>query len=176
MKFYLYNILELLIHLIFFSRLRVYNEGIYLVGTIHSEVGAVPSWYMVNKLNHDLELEYQAVYGDGVDKFSSHDAMPTADGGSIGTMSVWDYIHFPGDMMQYDVVVVRFDANGQLVGRLELPAQQIQLLKLAPNPASDFVSVVDEQHCWKTAKVYDQQADSLPNSLLAIVIPSKQQN
>ncbi len=141
----------------FFSRLRVYNEGIYLVGTIHSEAGAVPSWYMVNKLNHDLEQEYQAVYGDGVDKFSSHDAMPTADGGSIGTMSVWDYIHFPGDMKQYDVVVVRFDANGQLVGRLELPAQQIQLLKLAPNPASDFVSVVDEQHCWKTAKVYDQQ-------------------
>ncbi len=141
----------------FFSRLRVYNEGIYLVGTIHSEAGAVPSWYMVNKLTHDLELEYQAVYGDGVDKFSSHDAMPTADGGSIGTMSVWDYINFPGEMKQYDVVVVRFDANGQLVGRLELPAQQMQLQKLAPNPSSDFVKVMGEQQCWKTAQVYDQQ-------------------
>ena len=141
----------------FYNSMNVNGDCLFIAGTINSVIGPVPSWYMANKLNHQLELEYQVVYGDGVRKYRSAGTMPTADGGFVAVMSVWDYHHYPGDMIQHDVVVVRFDANGQLVGRLELPAQQLQSLKLAPNPASDFVQIVDEQHCWKTAQVYDQQ-------------------
>lgn len=141
----------------FFNSMNVDGDCIFIAGSINSVIEPVPSWYMANKLNHQLELEYQVVYGDGVRKYRSAGTMPTADGGFVAVMSVWDYINYPGDMMQRDVVVVRFDANGQLVGRLELPAQQMQLQKLAPNPSSDFVKVMGKQQCWKTAQVYDQQ-------------------
>ncbi|MCK9451170.1 MAG: T9SS type A sorting domain-containing protein [Bacteroidales bacterium] len=141
----------------FYNSMTVSDEGIFLVGTKHSESGPVPSWYMANKLNHNLELEYQVVYGDGVKKYRSGGAMPTADGGFLASMSVWDFIHYPGDQMQHDVVVVRYDANGQLVSTIELPAPPGTKVLLAPNPAANQVQIMDEQHCWQFAELFDQQ-------------------
>jgi len=141
----------------FYCSMTVCDEGIFLVGSKQSESGPVPSWYMANKLNHNLELEYQVVYGDGVKKYRSGGALPTADGGFLASMSVWDFIHYPGDQMQHDVEVVRFDANGQLVSTIELPAPPSTKVLLVPNPATNQVQIMDEQHCWQFAELFDQQ-------------------
>lgn len=141
----------------FYQSTRVNDEGIFLIGVKNSVSGPVPSWYMAVKLNHNLYPEYQIVYGDGVKKFYMGDAMAIADGGCIVSTGVWDFANYPENKIQHDVIVVRYDANGQLVGKRKLQVQQMLAVKLAPNPATALARIMDEQHCYSFAQVYDQQ-------------------
>lgn len=140
-----------------YSALRVYPEGLFLAGTKNLRNGPISSWCMTHKLDENYDLIYTATYGEGVHKYFMNDVIPTPEGGCIVSITRWDFEHFPDEEIQHDIVVVRYDANGQLVSTIELPAPPSTKVRLAPNPVANQVQIMDEQHCWQFAELFDQQ-------------------
>ena len=108
---------------------------------------------VVVKMDHRLNIQYKASYGEENELFSITSVLPLNDGGFIATGSKKD----PQDDLSYSIFVIRFNNGGQLTNVIDLASPQFNKISLSPNPTSDQLNIMDELYCWKSATILDQQ-------------------
>ncbi len=124
-----------------------------LAGTKNNILGET-SFLMVSKLDANFEKVYTVDYGDGIRNYSLTDIFPLQDGGYIAAGDVGNYDpDFLYDT-RHDLVLVRFDVNGMIVGQPKV-IEDHQSLMLAPNPATGLVAIVGQKACWVSAEIFD---------------------
>lgn len=137
----------------FFAEFKLMSDGYLLSGTKNAYPG-LPSFFMVNKLDLDFQKVYSTSYGDGVRSFILYDIIAMHDGGCIATGRAENYDPNFLYNTRNDLILVRFDGNGLLVGQKKMAYESTSVL-VAPNPASEFVSVSDQTKNWKYVKIYN---------------------
>jgi len=136
-----------------FSTLKLIHDGFLLAGTKNNILGET-SFLMVSKLDANFEKDYTVDYGDGIRNYSLTDIFPLQEGGYIAAGYVGNYDpDFIYDTRN-DLVLVRFDVNGMVVGQPKV-IEDHQSLMLAPNPATDMVTILDQAKCWYAAEIID---------------------
>jgi len=108
---------------------------------------------VVVKMDHQLNIQYKASYGEENELFSISSVLPLNDGGFIATGSKKD----SEDDLSYSIFVIRFNSSGQLTNVIDLASPQFNKILLSPNPTSDQLYIMDELYCWKSATIFDQQ-------------------
>lgn len=108
---------------------------------------------VVVKMDHRLNIQYKASYGEENELFSIASVLPMNDGGFIATGSKRD----PEDDLSYSIFVIRYNSSGQLTNVIDLASPQLNKISLSPNPTSDQLYIMDELYCWKSATIYTQQ-------------------
>ncbi|MDR0970643.1 MAG: T9SS type A sorting domain-containing protein [Lentimicrobiaceae bacterium] len=95
----------------------------------------VPSYIVINKLNADLEIQWQYYYGRGehyIPKFT----FATSDGGCLITGCKYDF----NTQCKHDMFVIKLNSEG-LIGLDEEP-ELVQEMVVYPNPFHDRVQLL----------------------------------
>lgn len=137
----------------FFAEFKLMSDGYLLSGSKNAYPG-LPSFFMVNKLDLDFQKVYSTSYGDGVRTYILYDIIAMHDGGCIATGRAENYDPNFLYNTRNDLILVRFDGNGVLVGQPKV-IEDHQSLMLAPNPATGLVAIVGQKTCWVSAEIFD---------------------
>lgn len=143
----------------FFSTFKVIKDGFLLAGTKNAYPG-IPSYLMINKLDTTFEKVNVASYGDGIRAYILNDVIALTDGGCIATGKVQNYDPRFLYNIRNDIVLVRFDAEGVIVGQTKVLSSPSQIT-LIPNPATNRVMVSDRSGCWTTVEIFDMKGGSV---------------
>lgn len=110
---------------------------------------------VVVKMNHLLNIQYKASYGEEYELYSISSVLPLNDGGFIATGSKKDL----EDDFSYSIFIIRYNSSGHLTNVIDLASPHFNKISLSPNPTSDQLYIMDELYCWKSATVFDQQGN-----------------
>jgi hypothetical protein len=98
----------------------------------------VDSWFFLNKLNSNLEVQWQKFYG-GDAYYNLWNVLATQDGGCLMAGTRYDYIT---QTNLRDLYILKVDANGLIVGTgEELPSISVQDAIVYPNPGNEFFNI-----------------------------------
>jgi len=98
----------------------------------------VPSWFVINNLNSNLEVNWQKFYG-GDAYYQMWTMIATADGGCLMAGTRYDYLTQNNER---DVFIIKVDSNGLVTGTHdEPPLIPVHEAVVYPNPASTHVTV-----------------------------------
>lgn len=119
----------------------VYENEIYYVGTKNIPFGyfiPVDTWFFINKLNSNLELQWQKFYG-GDANYMVWNMIATQDGGCLMAGTRYDYVTQINDR---DLYILKVDENGLVTGTgEELPNITVQDAIVYPNPGSSQLNI-----------------------------------
>jgi hypothetical protein len=126
------------------NSILVSAEYIWVVGWYNVIPQNVPcsfeySWVVLNKLNHDLELQEQLFYGgDGV--YIPKDIIGTADQHLVVTGDYYDPNHAPYEC-QFDPFVLKVNSEGLIVNTTNPDEPVAQEALVFPNPGNGYLQV-----------------------------------
>jgi hypothetical protein len=109
-----------------------------------------PSWIIVNCLDSNLDLHWQSIYG-GDAFYHSWEVYATSDGGCLVSAHKFD---FNTGIFDYDVVLLKYDANG-LITHIEESETSPQSMLIYPNPGKDQI-IVDNNFDDGLFRLFDQ--------------------
>ncbi|MFA5478262.1 MAG: T9SS type A sorting domain-containing protein [Bacteroidales bacterium] len=118
------------------------TNNIYFGGTNNFDIatlwsGAI-SWFVLNKLNSTLELQWQKFYG-GDAYYNSWNLLATQDGGCLMAGTRYDYYT---QNYERDVFLVKVNEDGLIVGTGdELPNISVQDAIVYPNPGNESFTI-----------------------------------
>ena len=126
----------------FYSNLDFVNENeIYYAGVKNlafSYFAPVDSWFFLNKLNSDLEIQWQKFYG-GDAYYNLWNMIATQDGGCLMAGTRYDYVT---QTNLRDIYILKVDENGLIVGTgEELPNISAQDAIVYPNPGNEYFNI-----------------------------------
>ncbi|MCK9269606.1 MAG: T9SS type A sorting domain-containing protein [Bacteroidales bacterium] len=126
----------------FYSNLDFVDENaIYYAGVKNLAFNyytPVDSWFFLNKLNSNLEVQWQKFYG-GDAYYNLWNVLATQDGGCLMAGTRYDYIT---QTNLRDLYILKVDANGLIVGTgEELPSISVQDAIVYPNPGNEYFHI-----------------------------------
>ena len=141
----------------FYSNLDFVDENaIYYAGVKNLAFNyytPVDSWFFLNKLNSNLEVQWQKFYG-GDAYYNLWNVLATQDGGCLMAGTRYDYIT---QTNLRDLYILKVDANGLIVGTgEELPNISVQDAIVYPNPGNEYFHVQSgPQICGALFELFD---------------------
>lgn len=116
-------------------------DKIYYAGTKNLPIGyftQVDSWFLLNKFNSNLELQWQKFYG-GDANFNLWELIATQDGGCLMAGTRYDYLT---QTNLRDTYILKVNEDGLIVGTGEEPGElTAQDAIVYPNPGNEFIKV-----------------------------------
>ena len=117
------------------------NDNIFISGTSNMNIpqfpyASTPSWFILNKVNGDLDLQWQKFYG-GDAHYSVYSIIPSSDGGCVmlGTR------YHPNNPTGIDGYILKVGPDG-LVSVPEIPGGlQVKEVIVYPNPGSSQLQI-----------------------------------
>lgn len=126
----------------FYSNLDFVNENeIYYAGVKNlafNYFAPVDSWFFLNKLDSNLEVQWQKFYG-GDAYYNLWNMIATQDGGCLMAGTRYDYVT---QTNLRDLYILKVDENGLIVGTGgELPNISVQDAIVYPNPGNEYFNI-----------------------------------
>jgi hypothetical protein len=117
------------------------TNNIFYCGTknmVYTNFPPVPSWFIVNNLKSNLELNWQKFYG-GDAYYQMWTMIATSDGGCLMAGTRYDYLTQNNER---DIFIIKVDSNGLVTGvNDEPPLIPVHDAILYPNPAGEQITV-----------------------------------
>ena len=126
-----------------YTNLDFINESdIYYGGTHNYSVQTIwsptKSWFILNKVNSNLELQWQKFYG-GDAYYVLWNLIATQDGGCMMAGARFDYLTQDNER---DLYIVKVNQDGLIVGTgEELPSISVQDAIVYPNPGNEYFHI-----------------------------------
>jgi hypothetical protein len=117
-------------------------ENIFYAGTKNLSPYGIfansEAWFVLNKLNSSLELQWQKFYG-GTANYQLIDMISTQDGGCLLAGNRYDY---QTSLNETDIYIVKVNEDGLIVGTgEELPRISAQDAIVYPNPSNEYFTI-----------------------------------
>ncbi|KAF0204010.1 MAG: hypothetical protein FD170_699 [Bacteroidetes bacterium] len=141
------------------KNILVTSDYIWVVGWYNVIPFSVPcfpesTWVVLNKLNHNLELQEQLFYG-GDAVYNPYDVIETSDHHIVVTGNYYNPYLIPYEC-KFDPFVLKVNSEGLIVNTQnnELPLAQEAIV--FPNPGSDYLQIkLAVQHKTATLQLFD---------------------
>jgi hypothetical protein len=126
----------------FFENLSfIDTNNIFYGGTknmVYTTFPPLPSWFIINNLKSNLELNWQKFYG-GDAYYQMWTMIATTDGGCLMAGTRYDYLTQNNER---DIFIIKVDANGLVTGvNEEPPLIPVHDAILYPNPTTENVTI-----------------------------------
>jgi hypothetical protein len=118
------------------------SDNIFYAGTKNFSQNGIfansEAWFVLNKLNSSLELQWQKFYG-GNANYQLIDMISTQDGGCLVAGNRYDY---QTSINETDIYIVKVNEDGLIVGTgEELPNISVQDAIVYPNPGNEYFHI-----------------------------------
>ncbi len=142
----------------------VSENAIYYGGTSNLNEGtlfpSMPSWFMLNKLDTNLNLYWQKYYG-GDAYYELWSILATQDGGCVMAGTRYDH---QTQNEERDVYILKVNGDGLITWVHNVPEVTKQVL-VYPNPGSGVINIKAIERDI-TFELYDEQGNKLVNKVL----------
>jgi hypothetical protein len=118
----------------FINNSDIYFGGTYDLNISNPIYSTVPSWLMLNKLDENLEIQWQKFYGGDV-YYVLWSILATQDGGCVMAGSRYDY---QTQNQECDVYILKVNEDGMLTWTYNFPETTRQVI-VYPNPGRDEI-------------------------------------
>ncbi|MDD4374398.1 MAG: T9SS type A sorting domain-containing protein [Bacteroidales bacterium] len=113
----------------------------------------VPTWFVILQTDSLLNVRWERFYG-GNANYLMMNLIATRDGGCLVAGTRYDYMNDP--VPQTDIIVLKLNSEGLLVGDHELPETQMHEAIVYPNPGTDALQIrLAVQHPTALLELYD---------------------
>ena len=141
------------------------ENSIYFGGTSNLNEGtlfpSMPSWFMLNKLDTNLNLYWQKYYGGDV-YYELWSVLATQDGGCVMAGTRYDY---QTQNEERDVYILKVNEDGLITWAHNVPEVTRQVL-IYPNPGSDVINIKTIEN-GITFELYDERGNKPIKKVLA---------
>jgi len=113
----------------------------------------VPTWFVILQTDSLLNVRWERFYG-GNANYLMMNLIATRDGGCLVAGTRYDYMNDP--VPQTDIIVLKLNSEGLLVGNNELPETQMHEAIVYPNPGTDALQIrLAVQHPTALLELFD---------------------
>jgi len=113
----------------------------------------VPTWFVVLQTDSLLNVRWERFYG-GDANYLMTNLIATRDGGCLEAGTRYDYMNNPEQ--QTDIIVLKLNSEGLLVGDHELPETRMSEAIVYPNPGTDALQIrLAVQHPTALLELFD---------------------
>lgn len=121
----------------FVSENDIYYSGISNLDLFNPYFSQMPSWFILNKIDSNLNLKWQKFYG-GDACYVPLTILATQDGGCVMAGTRYDYITQP--VQERDLYVLKVDEGGLITWTQEIPMDN-QPTTVYPNPGTNLLNI-----------------------------------
>jgi len=115
----------------------------------------VPTWFVVLQTDSLLNIRWERFYGGNANHLMTN-LIATRDGGCLVAGTRYDYLNDP--VPQTDIIVLKLNSEGLLVGQNELQQSLLREAIVYPNPGSTLMQVrLAVQHPTALLELFDSQ-------------------
>ena len=113
----------------------------------------VPTWFVILQTDSLLNVRWERFYGGNANHLMNK-LIATRDGGCLVSGTRYDYLNDP--VPQTDIIVLKLNSEGLLVGNAELPETRMSEAIVYPNPGTDAVQIrLAVQHPTALMELFD---------------------
>jgi len=141
------------------------KDSIFIGGTHNMPYGLdpgqqpVPTWFVVLQTDSLLNIRWERFYGGNANHLMTN-LIATRDGGCLIAGTRYDYLNDP--VPQTDIIVLKLNSEGLLVGQNELQESLLHEAIVYPNPGSTIMQVrLAVQHPKAMLELFDSQGKLL---------------
>ena len=98
----------------------------------------VPTWFVILQTDSLLNIRWERFYGGNANHLMTN-LIATRDGGCLVSGTRYDYMNDP--VPQTDIIVLKLNSEGLLVGNNELPETRMHEAIVYPNPGSEAIRI-----------------------------------
>ena len=98
----------------------------------------VPTWFVILQTDSLLNIRWERFYGGNANHLMNK-LIATRDGGCLVSGTRYDYLNDP--VPQTDIIVLKLNSEGLLVGNNELPETRMHEAIVYPNPGTDALQI-----------------------------------
>gem|GEM_PF-1014331 len=133
--------------------LSVFITGIYNINPSQFPFQTTPMWIQITRTDLDMNIISHHFYG-GDAVYMPYKIISTSDGGAF--ITGYRSIFTPPADIQYDIFVLKVDANGVITDVPENATWQASEAILSPNPGSEYcMAIVGAQYTKSRLVLYD---------------------
>jgi hypothetical protein len=122
----------------FITNDTVFAGGTRNLSTTNPYFSNQPSWFMLFQTDSQLNIRWERFYG-GDAYYVMRNLFATRDGGCLVAGTRYDYMNNPEQ--QTDIIVLKLNSEGLLVGDHELPETRMHEAIVYPNPGTDAIQI-----------------------------------
>jgi len=113
----------------------------------------VPTWFVILQTDSLLNVRWERFYGGNANYLMTN-LIATRDGGCLIAGTRYDYLNDP--VPQTDIIVLKLNSEGLLVGDHELPETRMHEAIVYPNPGTDALQIrLAVQHPTALMELFD---------------------
>jgi hypothetical protein len=113
----------------------------------------VPTWFVILQTDSLLNVRWERFYG-GNANYLMMNLIATRDGGCLVAGTRYDYMNSPEQ--QTDIIMLKLNSEGLLVGNNELPETRMHEAIVYPNPGTDALQIrLAVQHPTALLELFD---------------------
>ncbi len=113
----------------------------------------VPTWFVILQTDSLLNVRWERFYGGNANHLMNK-LIATRDGGCLVSGTRYDYLNDP--VPQTDIIVLKLNSEGLLVGNNELPETRMHEAIVYPNPVTDALQIrLAVQHPTALLELFD---------------------
>ena len=113
----------------------------------------VPTWFVILQTDSLLNIRWERFYGGNANHLMNK-LIATRDGGCLVSGTRYDYLNDP--VPQTDIIVLKLNSEGLLVGNNELPETRMHEAIVYPNPGTDALQIrLAVQHPTALLELFD---------------------
>ncbi|MDD4087733.1 MAG: T9SS type A sorting domain-containing protein [Bacteroidales bacterium] len=146
-----------------------HKDSIFVGGTRNLDRNNIyhssqPSWFMLFQTDSLLNVRWERFYG-GDAYYVMQKLIATRDGGCLVAGTRYDYMNDP--VPQTDIIVLKLNSEGLLVGNNELPETHMHEAIVYPNPGTDALQIrLAVQHPTALLELFDANGRLMLNQQL----------
>ena len=146
-----------------------HKDSIFVGGTRNLDRNNIyhssqPSWFMLFQTDSLLNVRWERFYG-GDAYYVMQKLIATRDGGCLVAGTRYDYMNSPEQ--QTDIIVLKLNSEGLLVGNDELPETRMHEAIVYPNPGTDALQIrLAVQHPTAMLELFDANGRLMLNQQL----------
>jgi len=123
--------------------------------TLDPGLQPVPTWFVILQTDSLLNIRWERFYGGNANHLMTN-LIATRDGGCLIAGTRYDYLNDP--VPQTDIIVLKLNSEGLLVGQNELQESLLREAIVYPNPGSTLMQVrLAVQHPKALLELFDSQ-------------------
>jgi hypothetical protein len=137
----------------FISNDTIFAGGTRNLNTTNPYYSNQPSWFMLFQTDSQLNVRWERFYG-GDAYYVMRNLIATRDGGCLIAGTRYDYMNDP--VPQTDIIVLKLNSEGLLVGNNEQPETRMHEAIVFPNPGTEALQVrLAVQHPTALLELFD---------------------
>ncbi len=127
---------------------KINTDSVYFVGTFNNDFSSIfgnhNTALMVYNININTGLINWVKYFGWDSYYYCYHVTATTDGGCLISAGIYDW--FLGGTQQFDLFLLKLDANGHLTSNIEYSFPKILSFTIYPNPTDDYLKIISESN------------------------------